>query len=102
MQCLGCGVEKDPAQKELYPYVADGLDCGAPISPLLAIDCQGPRIPNDPNRYSEFRAVLVCHSCFHKLEPDMWVTAEGWLKLNPLFPYEKLPRHPPGTKEAFP
>jgi hypothetical protein len=90
MKCLACGVEKDPAQKEMYPY--DDLDREEPIAPLLELDCEGP---------SGFRVVLVCHACFHRLEPDQWISDKCWLKLDPITAYEQLPLLQSGTKEAL-
>jgi len=101
MRCFGCGIEKDLEKKELYPHEEDGLIMDEPIAPLMVIDCQGPAIPNHPQGYSEFRVVVVCHSCFHRLEPDMWISDACWAKLTPVVPYEGLPlldRTPPRVR----
>ena len=89
--CFGCNLEKDSEILEVSPFAdEDGLT-NEPIEPLLILDCQGPQIPNDPNHYSEFRQVVVCHSCFHKLSPDMWISKSCWESISPYIPYEKLP-----------
>lgn len=100
MNCLACGVEKDPAQKEMYPY--DGvLDREEPVAPLHSLDVQGPAIPSHPLGYSEYRKTVVCLECFHRLEPDMWISQEGWESLNPLTPYNQLPFLQEATIEAL-
>ena len=89
--CFGCGVEKDMLLYEVSPFAEEDALCNNPIEPLLELDCQGPPIPNDPHNYSEYRRVVVCHGCFHKLSPDMWISEDGWKALNPKVPYDKLP-----------
>ncbi len=37
------------------------------------------------------RAGIACWVCFWKTDPDMWISPEHWIALNPLVPYEKLP-----------
>jgi len=100
MKCLACGVEKDPAQKELYPY-DDGQVQDEPIAPLYRLDVQGPAIPNHPMGYSEYRETVVCHECFHRLEPDMWISEECWKRLSPVTPYNLLPLLKETSKEAL-
>jgi hypothetical protein len=91
MRCFGCGVYKDPEKKERYPHKEDGLVTNEPIAPLMVIDCQGPRIPNHPEGYSEFRVIVVCHECLHRLKPDMWVSEACWAELKPMVGYRQLP-----------
>jgi len=91
MNCQGCGAERDSVKQYLYPYPDDGIDTSEPISLLFKLDCQGPPIPDHPQGYSEYRTALVCHSCFHRLEPDMWISEACWKRLSPVVPYEKLP-----------
>lgn len=91
MICLGCGVEKDFSQKELYPYADDCLTQREPIAPLYLLDVQGPSNNEHPLGYSEYRQTLVCHSCFHRLNPDQWISEECWVQLNPVIPYARLP-----------
>ncbi len=85
MNCFGCGAEKDPRAKERYPYEEDGLITDEPIPPLFVIDCQ-PSRPEDG-----FRAVVVCGECFHRLNPDQWISEESWRALRPLLAFEDLP-----------
>lgn len=81
-QCLACGVEKDTMVKEIYPYPEDGL-IEEPIDPLFDLDCQGA---------NEWRKVVVCHECFHRLDPDCWISDAGWMLLDPITTFEKLPK----------
>jgi len=82
-KCLACGVEKDTSIKEVYPYPDDGI-IDEPIEPLMNIDCQG----------ADWRVATVCHECFHKLEPDMWISDRCWLALKPITPFDQLPKLP--------
>lgn len=81
-KCLACGVEKDTEIKEVYPFPEDGL-IDEPIEPLMRVDCQGT---------ADWRVVTVCHTCFHKLEVDMWISESCWRSLNPITPFEHLPK----------
>ena len=96
MRCFGCDVEKDTEVLEISPFAEEDGLTDEPIDPLMVLDCQGPRIPNDPNNYSEFRMVVVCHACFHKLSPDMWIGKTCWETINPKVPYDKLPMYVDG------
>lgn len=82
--CQACGVEKDMDVLEYYTY-DDHLIQDEPIQPLLELPCQ-PRKRGDP-----FRIVTVCHKCFHKLDPDMWIGESCWESLTPIVPFSKLP-----------
>jgi hypothetical protein len=82
-RCLACGVEKDTSVKEVYPYPDDGIITDEPIEPLMTMDCQGA---------GDWRVVTVCHACFHKLDVDMWISERCWLSLNPITPFEQLPK----------
>ena len=82
-RCLACDVEKNSEVKECYPYPEDGL-IEEPIEPLFQIDCQD----QDGN---EWRQVVVCHECFHRLNPDQWISRRCWESLNPITPFERLP-----------
>ena len=84
-RCLACGVEKDTSIKEVYPYPEDGL-IDEPVKPLMTLDCDGGG--------GDWRVVTVCHECFHKLDPDMWISDRCWLELHPITPFERLPRLP--------
>jgi hypothetical protein len=83
-RCLACGAEKDRGVKETYPYPDDGIITDEQIEPLMNVDCQG--------RGDDWRVVTVCHACFHKLNPDMWINEHGWRSLNPITPFEQLPK----------
>jgi hypothetical protein len=83
-RCLACGVEKDRSVKEVYPYSEDGL-IDDPIDPMIAIDCQGG---------ADWRRATVCFDCFHNLSPDMWINEAGWQSLNPVTPFDQLPKLP--------
>ena len=99
MHCFGCGVEKDTDVLEVSPFAdADGLTTD-PIGPLFVLDCQGPPIPNSPDKHSEYRMVVVCHTCFHALEPDMWISKNCWDSIQPKVPYEKLPDYVSGLHD---
>jgi hypothetical protein len=98
MNCFGCNVEKDTEVLEVSPFAdEDGLT-NEPIGPFFVLDVQGP-IPNDPNNYSEFRMTVVCHNCFHALEPDMWISKNGWDNIHPTIPYDRLPMFVAGTHD---
>ena len=81
-QCLACGVEKDASTKEVYPYPDDGFN-DEPIDPLFSLECQSAK---------GWRVVTVCHQCCHRLQPDMWISEQCWQSLNPITPFEKLPK----------
>lgn len=34
---------------------------------------------------------VVCWDCFIEIDPDMWISDEGWDGLNPAVPFSKLP-----------
>lgn len=82
MRCLACGVKKETSELEVYPYPDDGI-VDSPIKPLSVIHCQGPT--------TDWRAVVVCNHCLHKLEPDQWISSTCWASLNPLTPFAQLP-----------
>ncbi len=90
--CLACGVQKDMDVKEVYSHPETERLTEKPIDPLLELDCQGDPIPDDPNGYCDYRRVIVCHECFHKLSPDMWIGVDCWRSLSPLIPFEQLPK----------
>jgi hypothetical protein len=81
VKCLSCGVEKDTEVKEVYPYPDDGL-VDDPIRPVSFLDCQDGR---------DWREVVVCHECFHRLEPDQWISRRCWETLEPVTPFGALP-----------
>jgi hypothetical protein len=73
--------------KEMYPYPDDGIIDDEPVSSLFDLDCQGP----------DWRVATVCHSCFHKLDVDMWISEHCWSSLSPIMPFEQLPLLQPRT-----
>lgn len=83
MRCLACGVEKDTSVKEVYPFPEDGM-IEEPVEPLFGVECQG-------SFGKGWRMAIVCHTCLHKLAPDMWISEQCWLNLNPITPFEQLP-----------
>jgi hypothetical protein len=91
-KCLACGSEKDRSRLEAYPYPEDHIITD-PIDPLMEIDCQGDPL-NDGTGFSDFRRVVVCHQCFRKLSPDMWIGKEQWEALKPVTPFLELPGLP--------
>lgn len=82
-KCLACGVERDAEVKELYPFPDDGVIDNEPIAPLIEIHCQGT---------ADWRVVTVCHTCFHRLDVDMWISQRCWESLKPTTPFEQLPK----------
>jgi hypothetical protein len=82
-KCLSCGAEKDISVKEVYPYPEEDRFIDEPIDPLMSIDCQGT---------NDWRVVTVCHHCFHKLDVDMWISERCWVSLNPITPFDQLPK----------
>jgi hypothetical protein len=94
MLCLACGTAKDMATLEVYPYPKDDCLCDSPLPPLLDVDCQAAKV--QPDGSWEFRNAIMCHECWHKLVAsrgiDMWIGQECWESLNPVTPFDKLPR----------
>ena len=84
-KCQGCGAEKDPAVLEVYPHPEDHIT-DRPISPFFSLDVEDWNLLDGP-----FRTCRVCHECFHKLEPDMWISSKGWDSINPVVPFKDLP-----------
>jgi hypothetical protein len=82
--CHGCGTEKDPNVLEVYPYPEDDDICEDPIPPFFPLDVQ-------PQGGSGWRKATVCHECFHRLEPDMWINQRMWEGLNPTTTFDDLP-----------
>ena len=89
MKCLACGRDKDLTVLETYPYLEDGIITN-PVKPLFDLDCQ----PNSDSFNRGWKKVIVCHECFHQLDPDMWISEGMWKALNPVVPFEQLPDLP--------
>jgi hypothetical protein len=32
-----------------------------------------------------------CHSCHHKVQPDMWMSESEWNSINPIISFNRLP-----------
>ncbi len=88
VRCQACGVEKDPAVKEVYPYPEDGLSDG-PMNPFLKLDCAFITPINQ-----DWRVATVCHACYHRINPDGWIDERKWTPLDPITPFEDLPAQP--------
>lgn len=78
LNCFGCGVSKDTAVLESYPYDDDNLNTEKPGVPMLTLDC-------------DEKAAVVCYDCFHRIQPDMWIDEACWQAHEPEIPYERLP-----------
>ena len=87
MKCYGCGIEKDLSKEEIYPFPEEHRLCTDPIPPLFVLECEIRMYPSP----SKWKAVVVCHNCFSKLNPDMWISDSCWNSLNPIIPIDKLP-----------
>lgn len=85
MSCHGCGVQKDPNVDVKYPYPEEDGITDEPVSPFFELECQ-PR--NDQQRWKK---ATVCHECFHKLSPDMWIGEWCWEAIKPVVAFNDLP-----------
>lgn len=85
-KCQGCGVEKDLTAIEEYPYPDGRISPGCP---LLEIDCDEKR-------------VIVCYECFHRLDPDMWISRACWEGIGAVVPFDELPLAPTNEKGWVP
>ena len=86
LKCFGCGLQKDTDVLEAYPYPEEDGIVDYPIAPLHVIDCR-----SGYGSTSEWKVVVVCHGCMHKLAPDLWIGEDNWKSLDPVVPFEKLP-----------
>ena len=94
MKCYGCGIEKDLSKMEVYPYPEDERLMDGPIEPMFVVECQGEISKEHPNRDRyDYRAVVICHECFKKLDPDMWIGESHWVSITPRIQFDELP-HP--------
>lgn len=81
MKCYGCGKQKNVNENEIYPYEEDMIT-DEPVTPLFVVHCEAsPR----------WKAVVVCHECFHELQPDLWIDEKCWDMLDPVIPFDNLP-----------
>lgn len=97
LKCQACGVEKDPTVLETYPFPEDGIFDDEPIAPFFELDCQDYDFGKGP-----FKQVRMCHNCFHKSDPDMWISREGWESLKPIVPFTDLPNLDGDDREPLP
>lgn len=89
MHCYGCGAAKDMTAEEVYPWPDEQSLGDGPLPPLFCIECVGVARGHPGDGY---RMAVVCHACFHRLDPDMWIGERAWAGLNPRVPYDRLPR----------
>ena len=87
-KCLACGIEKDIREEEMYPYEEDNITTEGPIQPLLNIECQS------NTDHTDFRIVTICHNCYHKIQPDMWMSQGEWELIRPVTNFNNLPKLP--------
>lgn len=85
-KCLACGIEKDIEKEEIYPYEDDSIITEEPVRPLFDIPCQS------YTDWYDFRIAIICHKCFHIVRPDMWMRQAEWEYLNPITPFNDLPK----------
>jgi hypothetical protein len=88
MKCHVCGIEKDPEQLEVFPWHEEHGIVDYPIEPLFNIDwCPAGGVIEE----GDWKNITLCHSCWHRLKPDMWTCQEHYESLNPVTPYDDLP-----------
>lgn len=92
MKCHACGVEKDPSALEGYPWPEEDSITDEPIPPFFELDVE----PSDGG--GRWRRCTTCHSCFHRLSPDVWISQRGWESLNPVTPFADLPLFVPRSQ----
>jgi hypothetical protein len=92
MKCHVCGVDKDPDTLEVFPWHEEHGIVDYPIEPLFDLDCQ----PGDPGNIAgrPWKKITFCHTCFHRLNPDMWTCQKHYEALNPVTPFSELPDLP--------
>lgn len=86
MKCFGCGCPKDTKALEFYTQ-DDRLVQDVAIDPLFVL-CAESRIAD-----VGWKHVVVCHSCFAKLDPDMWISSDCWKSIDPVVDFKNLPDH---------
>lgn len=85
IRCQGCGVEKDTTTYEVYPYPDEERFGNDPMPPLLDVDT------DLPDGKGSSRWALVCHRCYSRLDPDMWIDKKTWDAISPVTRYEDIP-----------
>ena len=87
MRCFKCAEELillavgDPARQSKRVSYADE-SCGA-----FVLDVVG----GGPEGGGDCRAAVVCWTCFHAINPDMWDSGEYWDSRQPAVRFEGLP-----------
>ena len=84
MKCFCCGVEKDLNALEISSTSEEDGLVDEPISPLAVLEC----CSLDSKIW---KIAVICHKCFHKLEPDMWIDEACWDAMKPAIAFDKLP-----------
>jgi hypothetical protein len=82
--CPCCLAVKDIDVKEVYPFPEEVRFIEDPIDPLLELDVQ-------PAGDGEWRRIRVCHQCFSKLDPDMWISEHCLKSIGCKTPFTDLP-----------
>ncbi len=83
--CPVCLTIKDTEVKEVYPFPDDHIVLH-PIDPLMEMDVQ----PDDCDT-GKWRRIAVCHQCYHRLQPDMWISEECLRQVQCKTPFTELP-----------
>lgn len=81
---------------EISPYHEEDVICDSPIPPLSVIECSAKN-----NHLDVCKIVVVCHECFHKLQPDIWIGEEHWEGIDPVISFDKLPNNNVAGPNAF-
>lgn len=90
-RCHGCGASDDRSRLRVYPWPNEDHITDRPIGPSFELDVA----PDDDDEQewppSRWKRASVCHACFHRLDPDLWISQGMWESLGPLVPFEQLP-----------
>ena len=88
-KCFSCGVEKNLDIGEVSLWAEEDGLTDELMSPLHVIEC----CSSEPNKDTKiWKAAIVCNECFHRLQPDMWISENCWIELSPIIPFDKLPK----------
>jgi hypothetical protein len=86
--CLACLA--DGRGEAVYPYDDGKCYTDGPVPKLFCIEAE-PTVRRTP-----YKLLILCHSCWHKLEgddgPDMWTHQKCYEALQPQTPFDDLPR----------
>lgn len=91
-KCFCCLAEKDLSVETIYPYEEDNICTDSTVPQLFVIDCE-----STSSQPKEFRVVVLCHACWHKLEQegggiDMWISQGQIESINCITPYNRFPK----------